>query len=174
MPDLSVFTGRRAEDVFATEPGPWTGHDPLALLEEVLTFIPDDPAEPVPGAVDLIRAARSSGIALAIVTSAGPAWVARCLVTLDSSVDVVVTAEDVTDGKPDPAGFALACLRLGVAPGATWAVEDSPAGVRAALGAGVAVAHGVATTHGPDALRAAGAHAVHTDLTPLVALLAPS
>ena len=30
-PDLSLFTGRRAEDVFATEPGPWTGHDYDAL-----------------------------------------------------------------------------------------------------------------------------------------------
>jgi HAD superfamily hydrolase (TIGR01509 family) len=172
VPDLSVFTGRRAEDVFATEPGPWTGHDPLALLAEVLTFIPNDPAEPVSGAIDLMSAARSSGVALAIVTSAGPAWVTRCLAVLGCSVDVVVTAEDVADGKPDPAGFALACLRLDVSADATWAVEDSPAGVRSALGAGVARVHGVATTHDPGVLRAAGAHAVHRDLTPLVAQLA--
>lgn len=172
VPDLSIFTGRRAEDVFATEPGPWTGHDPLALLEEVLTFIPSDPAEPVSGAVELMRLAHSSGIAMAIVTSAGPDWVARCITTLDCPVDVIVTAADVVDGKPDPAGFALACVRLGLAPGDTWAVEDSPAGVRAALGAGIDVVHGVTTTHDPDALRAAGAHAVHPDLTPLVALIA--
>lgn len=172
VPDLSIFTGRRAEDVFATEPGPWTGHDPLALLAEVLTFIPDDPAEPVPGAVELMRAAQASGVALAIVTSAGPAWVQRCLAVLELTVDAVVTAEDVVDGKPDPAGFALACLRLGVAPAATWAVEDSPAGVVAALGAGVAVVHGVATTHDAATLREAGAHAVHADPAPLVELLA--
>lgn len=173
-PDLSIFTGRRAEDVFATEPGPWAGHDPMALLEEVLTFIPSDPAEPVPGAVELIGMARASGVALAIVTSAGPIWVSRCLAVLDCSVDVVVTAEDVADGKPHPAGFALACVRLGIDPASAWAVEDSPAGLRAALGAGVAIAHGVATTHDAVTLRAAGAHAVHADLTPLVTLLAPS
>lgn len=171
VPDLSVFTGRRAEDVFATEPGPWAGHDPLTLLAEVLTFIPDDAAEPVPGAVELMRAAQASGVALAIVTSAGPAWVARCLEVLHCTVDVVVTAEDVVDGKPDPAGFALACRRLGVPPATTWAVEDSPAGVRSALGARVGVVHGVATTHDADLLSAAGAHAVHPDPTPLAALL---
>jgi sugar-phosphatase len=84
---------------------------------------------------------------------------------------VVVTAEDVVDGKPDPAGYSLACLRLGVSPGATWAVEDSPAGVRSALEAGVAVVHGVATTHDPDVLVGAGAHAVHPDPAPLADLL---
>jgi sugar-phosphatase len=171
VPDLSIFTGRRAEDVFATESGPWTGHDPVALLEEVLPFIPSDPPEAVPGAVELMRAARSSRVAMAIVTSAGPAWVTRCLSVLGCPVDVVVTADDVAYGKPDPGGYALACLRLGVRADATWALEDSPAGVRAALGAGVAVVHGVTTTHDPTVLREAGAHAVHLDLTPLADLI---
>ena len=174
VPDLSIFTGRRAEDVFATESGPWTGHDPFALLEEVLPFIPTDPPEAVPGAVELMRAARSSRVPMAVVTSAGPAWVTRCLSALDCQVDVVVTAEDVEDGKPDPAGYALACLRLGVPADATWALEDSPAGVRAALAAGVAVVHGVTTTHDAAVLREAGAHAVHADPTPLVGLIGPS
>jgi len=172
VPDLSVFTGRRAEDVFVTEPGPWTGQDPLELLAEVVRFIPTEPPEPLPGAVALMAAARSSGVAMAIVTSAGPAWVTRCLSVLGCPVDVVVTADDIVDGKPDPAGYVLACLRLGVAPDATWAVEDSPAGVRSALDAGVGAVHGVATTHDPDVLSAAGAHVVHADPAPLAELLA--
>ncbi len=28
VPDLGIFTGRRALDVFATEPGPWSGLGP--------------------------------------------------------------------------------------------------------------------------------------------------
>ena len=48
--DLSIFTGRRAEDVFATEPGPWSGLDPAALHLEVLPFVPARPPDPVPGA----------------------------------------------------------------------------------------------------------------------------
>ena len=171
MPDLSIFTGRRAQDVFATEPGPWTGGDPDDLAREVIAFIPDDPPTPVPGARDLLVGARTSGVPLAIVTSAGPAWVERSLDALAlplDSVDVVVTARDVVDGKPHPAGFALALERLGAAPVGALAVEDSPAGVRAALGAGVRRVHGVRTTHATHVLEAAGAVEVHDDLRPLL------
>ncbi len=175
VPDLSVFTGRRAEDVFATEPGPWAGLDPAEVLAGVLAHVPDEAAPAVPGARDLVVAARSGGVPVAIVTSAGPAWVERSLVeslglTLDS-VDTVVTARDVADGKPHPAGFALACERLGVDASRAVAAEDSPAGVRAALAAGVRRVHGIATTHPEAVLAAAGATAVDDDLRPLLGLL---
>ncbi len=175
VPDLSVFTGRRAEDVFAAEPGPWAGLDPHALLAEVLTHVPDEAAVAVPGARDLVLAARAAGIRLAIVTSAGPAWVERSLVeslglSLDA-VDTVVTARDVVDGKPDPAGYALAAVRMRVDPTLALAVEDSPAGVLAALGAGVRHVHGIRTTHPTALLAEAGAVEVHADLRPLVGLV---
>ena len=175
VPDLSVFTGRRAEDVFATEPGPWQGHDPAALLAEVLPHIPDEPADAVPGARDLVVAARAAGVRLAIVTSAGPAWVERSLVeslglSLEA-VDTVVTARDVLAGKPDPAGYALAVARLDVDPALSLAVEDSPAGVVAALTADVGRVHGVSTSHAAGSLVDAGVVAVHDDLRPLVRLI---
>ena len=177
LPDLSIFTGRRAVDVFATEPGPWAGHDPEVVLAEVLEHVPDEAARAVPGARELIEAARAGGTPVAIVTSAGPAWVERSLVeslTLGpDSVDLVVTSRDVEDGKPHPAGFALACDRLDADPAAALAVEDSPAGVRAALAAGVRRVHGIGTTHPREVLLDAGAVEVHDDLRPLLTLLAP-
>lgn len=174
LPDLTIFTGRRAQDVFSTEPGPWSGEDPDELARQVVAFIPDEPPTPVPGARDLLVGARAAGVPLAIVTSAGPDWVARSLDALGlplDGVDLVVTARDVTDGKPHPAGYALACERLGVDPAAAVAVEDSPAGVRAALGAGVRRVVGVSTTHAGAQLEDAGAVEVHDDLRPLVGLL---
>ncbi|GAA5124964.1 HAD family hydrolase [Alloalcanivorax gelatiniphagus] len=174
LPDLSIFTGRRAEDVFAVEPGPWSGLDPAVLAREVVSFVPADPPTPVPGARDLLVAARAGGVPLAIVTSAGPDWVARSLAALSlplDSVDLVITARDVVDGKPHPAGYALACERLGADPAAAVAAEDSPAGVRAALGAGVRRVVGVATTHTVEQLEAAGASEVHDDLRPLLELV---
>ncbi|HYJ26519.1 MAG TPA: HAD family phosphatase [Nocardioides sp.] len=175
LPDLSVFTGRRAVDVFATEPGPWDGLDPEVVLAEVLEHVPDEAAVAVPGARDLIEAARAGGTPVAIVTSAGPAWVQRSLVEslgLEvDSVDLVVTARDVEDGKPHPAGFALACRRLDADPAAALAAEDSPAGVRAALGAGVRQVHGIGTSHPREVLLDAGAVEVHGDLRPLLPLL---
>lgn len=177
LPDLSIFTGRRAVDVFATEPGPWAGHDPEVVLAEVLEHVPDEAARAVPGARELIEAARAGGTPVAIVTSAGPAWVERSLVeslTLGpDSVDLVVTSRDVEDGKPHPAGFALACDRLDADPATALAVEDSPAGVRAALAAGVRRVHGIGTTHPREVLLDAGAVEVHDDLRPLLTLLAP-
>ena len=174
-PDLALFTGRRAEDVFVTEPGPWTGLDPVALAEEVMAFVfaGEDP-EPVAGAVALIAAARRYDVPLAVVTSAGPDWVQRAVGgTLDSlhHLEVIVTRDDVAEGKPDPAGYLLACSQLGVDAAGAMAVEDSPAGVRAALDAGVGRVVGVSTTHDADELAAAGAHVVLPDLTDLVDLL---
>lgn len=53
---------------------------------------------------------------------------------------VMVTAEDVSRGKPDPEGFLLAAKKLGVNVGDCLVFEDSPAGVAAAKAAGAHVA----------------------------------
>lgn len=174
-PDLSVFTGRRAADVFPTLPGPWQAHDPVPLSAEVVGLVPRDvPPEEVPGAGDLVRAAASLGIRVAIVTSAGPDWVQTAvgdgLAVLDL-VELVVTARDVADGKPHPAGFLLACERLTVDPGDTLAVEDSVAGVAAAVAAGVGTVIGVTTSASAAQLADAGAQATYADLRPVSALL---
>jgi sugar-phosphatase len=53
---------------------------------------------------------------------------------------VLVTAEDVRRGKPDPEGFLLAARRLDVRIEECLVFEDSPAGVAAAKAAGAHVA----------------------------------
>ena len=52
--------------------------------------------------------------------------------------DVVVTADDVSHGKPDPEPFALAAERLGFAPERCLVVEDAPAGLASGRAAGCA------------------------------------
>jgi sugar-phosphatase len=171
---LSLFTGRRADDVFATEPGPWSGEPPAALHDEVLGHLdPDRLPEPVPGVVELVDAVAAAGVPLAVVTSAGPDWVAATvdrLLGVRERFEVVVTRDDVEDGKPHPAGYRLACRRLGVDPAWSVAVEDSPAGVTAAVAAGVGRVYGVTTTWPGEVLDEAGATGVVPDLHPLVAL----
>jgi mannitol-1-/sugar-/sorbitol-6-phosphatase len=54
--------------------------------------------------------------------------------------DVMITAEDVQRGKPDPQGFLLGAQRLGVSIGQCLVFEDSHAGVAAAKAAGAHVA----------------------------------
>jgi sugar-phosphatase len=53
---------------------------------------------------------------------------------------VLITAEDVERGKPDPQGFRKAATLLGVAIEKCLVFEDSPAGVAAAKAAGAHVA----------------------------------
>lgn len=172
VPDLALFTGRRAEDVLPTVDGPWRDDDHAAIAREVTALVPTDVApEAVLGAAELVRAAADSGVRVAVVTSAGPAWVQQALgdgLGLLGLVDLVVTAEDVVDGKPHPAGYLLACERLGLHPGTTLAAEDSIAGVRAAVAAGVGHVVGVTTSRPAGELRDAGAHAAYADLRPVV------
>jgi glycerol-1-phosphatase len=60
---------------------------------------------------------------------------------------VLVTAEDVVHGKPDPACYALAREKLGLAPDTrVLVIEDAPAGVKAGKGAGCDVL-ALATSH---------------------------
>jgi sugar-phosphatase len=69
---------------------------------------------------------------------------------------VLITAEDTPRGKPDPAGYLLAASRLGFAAGDCVAIEDSPAGVRAARRAGMVVI-AVTNTHRREELTEANA-----------------
>ncbi|MGE1172450.1 HAD-IA family hydrolase [Pseudomonas sp. BW7P1] len=49
---------------------------------------------------------------------------------------VMITAEDVTAGKPDPAGYTLAAKRLGLEPADCLIFEDAAVGIQAAEAAG--------------------------------------
>ncbi|TWB12253.1 sugar-phosphatase [Nitrospirillum amazonense] len=62
---------------------------------------------------------------------------------------VIVTAEDVSRGKPAPDPFLLAARQLEVAPRDCLVWEDAPAGIAAGEAAGAAVAVITATHHQP-------------------------
>lgn len=63
--------------------------------------------------------------------------------------EVMVTAEDVTAGKPDPAGYRLAARRLGVEPEQCLVFEDATVGILAAEAAGADVMIVTATHEQP-------------------------
>ena len=70
--------------------------------------------------------------------------------------DVIVTAADVTLGKPDPEVYLEAARRLRAQPAASLVFQDSVVGVEAARRAGMR-AIGVTTAHSAEDLHAAGA-----------------
>ena len=70
--------------------------------------------------------------------------------------DVLVTADRVTRGTPDPEGYLAAARALGFAPARCIVVEDAPVGVEAARRAGMRCI-AVTSTHSPGELTAATA-----------------
>jgi sugar-phosphatase len=166
-----VYMGRRAADVLAQVPGPWRPADVPGALAELRAHAHDGAADVavVPGAVELVRELQGRGHRLAVVTSAGSDWAGRVLdgvLGVGDAVEVRVTAEEVTVGKPSPEGYLRACRRLGVDPADCAAVEDSPSGIRALVAAGVGTVVGVTTTSSADVLQAAGATVTVADLRP--------
>jgi hypothetical protein len=65
--------------------------------------------------------------------------------------DAVVTAEDVSEGKPSPQPYLLASAQLRRPSSECVVVEDSPSGVASAKKAGMRCV-AIASTHDPDVL----------------------
>ena len=53
--------------------------------------------------------------------------------------EIVVTADDVTNGKPDPEPYKRGAELLHISPAECLVIEDAPAGIRSAHGAGMKV-----------------------------------
>lgn len=59
---------------------------------------------------------------------------------IDGCFSKIVTAEDTPKSKPDPAPYQLTCEKLGIDdPATVVAIEDTPAGIMSAKGAGLKV-----------------------------------
>jgi HAD superfamily hydrolase (TIGR01509 family) len=91
-----------------------------------------------PHNIALLRDVRGQGYPAALATQSHRRETLRVLEILgiEDEFDVIVTREDVEHGKPDPEMHLLAARELGVAAGECLAIEDSPAGIKAALASG--------------------------------------
>jgi beta-phosphoglucomutase len=107
----------------------------------------------LPGAVELVQAAAAADVPVAICSGAlgDEVRLASRAIGIDGMVAVIVAAEDVKRGKPDPEGYLKAARLLAqhagveVTPGRCVVCEDSPAGIAAGKTAGMAVV-GLRTT----------------------------
>jgi sugar-phosphatase len=77
---------------------------------------------------------------------------------------VMICADEIERGKPDPEGYLAAATRLGQLPADCIVIEDAPSGIDAARGAGMRVL-AIASTYPPE--RLAAADAVVRDLADL-------
>ncbi len=135
---LSYSHGRQAPDTVGrflprgADPAPvlaWLQSEELERVEGI---------REVPGARRLLDAL--AGARVAVVTSAPRPLALRRLEAAGLPVPrVLVAAEDVSAGKPDPAGYLRAAAELEVEASRCLVLEDAEAGVRAGIAAGARV-----------------------------------
>jgi mannitol-1-/sugar-/sorbitol-6-phosphatase len=161
-PFLRVCHGRRAlETIQLAAPQ-------LDAVAEIAAFVPDDSGGgaligPTEGAARLIETLPWGSWAVA---TSGPR--AAAIERLRSAglpiPPVLVCAEDVARGKPNPDAYLMAAAALGVSPADCIVIEDAPAGVEAARAAGMGVV-ALTTTHPAEDLsadaRASSLSAIH-------------
>ncbi len=118
----------------------------------------------IPGVKNLLKQCSNGNLCMGLVTSALIEKVERMLegLNFDSPFRVIVTAERVKKGKPDPECYWLAARELGVQAEQAIVFEDSLSGVQAASGAGATVI-GINEPQFADILQEAGAGLVLPD-----------
>jgi HAD superfamily hydrolase (TIGR01509 family) len=119
------------------------GLTPRQVAEQVIAAMAAEYSQHLPllpGAVDAVRILAGRW-PLGVASSSPRSLIATVLVAadLESAFAAVVSSEEVRRGKPAPDVYLAAADRLGAAPGACAAVEDSSNGLRAAAAAGCTV-----------------------------------
>ncbi|MEJ2817375.1 HAD-IA family hydrolase [Caulobacter sp. CCG-8] len=145
---LPTIHGVRAEETIRRQnlAGVDIALETLAILRAEVADV--EGVIPIPGAEAFLRALPADR--WAVVTSAQRELALRRLEAAGLPVPAeLITAEDVTRGKPAPDGYALAARRLGVAAEACLVFEDAPAGLLAGEAAGADVIMITATHRHP-------------------------
>ncbi len=109
----------------------------------------------MPGAAELLKAI--PGGRWCVVTS-GTGYLATSRLKLANlpTPKVLVSADDVSKGKPDPEPYLMGARLLGMNPAECLVIEDAPAGIRAAHAGGMR-AIGITSTYPAPALHEADA-----------------
>jgi beta-phosphoglucomutase family hydrolase len=109
--------------------------------------------EPLPGVLEVLRMLKENGVPCSVASSTHRENIETIfdVIGVRGYFQAVVTAEDVSHGKPDPEVFLKAAEKLGREPRNCVVFEDAHVGIEAGLAAGSKVI-AVATTNPLDSL----------------------
>lgn len=158
---LKVCHGRRTEDTVAQFVAP---RQRVAATARLLALQESADLEGVlalPGARRLLDALPRTHWA-AVTSGPRSLMAARLAAARLPAPELLIGAEDVSTGKPDPESYLKAAAALGIEAQDCLVVEDAPAGVGAGRAAGAQVL-AVTTTH--SATELSDAHVVVADLS---------
>jgi beta-phosphoglucomutase-like phosphatase (HAD superfamily) len=132
--------------VLMTKYGVMTPQDALtAVRYEIYYEMVGDPQvirdNQWPYTVDVLKVAKKNGCQTGLATLSKRQDVTHVInsLNIEALLDVVITAEDVTKGKPDPQIYLLAAEMLGIPPQECLVLEDSVNGIKSGLAAGMSV-----------------------------------
>ncbi len=108
---------------------------------------------PLPGVLRIIKDLKSKGFKLAVGSSGPPENVELLLsqLKIKSYFNMIITAADVKDGKPEPDVFLNVAKTLNINPKNCIVIEDAPVGIEAAKRAGM-ISIALKTTHNKEEL----------------------
>ncbi len=156
---ISIFAGRTDQEGFELIAHKYGIELPINELlrkkaELYLSLFPEN-KKTYPGVIELITML-SEKLVLALTSSSTRKEIDLVLNTFEvrDKFKIIVSAEDVSQGKPDPEPYLITSQKLGILPEFCVVIEDSRSGVRSAIDAGMKCI-GVTTTHDLDALHAA-------------------
>jgi beta-phosphoglucomutase len=98
-----------------------------------------DESELLPGAKEYITALRKRGVGIALGSASKNAELILRKLNITGLFDVIVDGNKVSNAKPDPEVFLVACRELRLTPAECVVFEDAAAGVQAAKAAGMQV-----------------------------------
>lgn len=163
-------TGSSTIDLtFRREKGrPATEQEKEAIYRQKTHFFNACPeAQPLPGAAELLNLVKRSNLKPILVTGSGQHALLSRLEKFFPGIftpELMVTAFDVTHGKPHPEPYLMALQKGGIAPHEAVVVENAPLGVESAHRAGIFT---VAVNTGPlpdSVLQEAGADLLYPSM----------
>jgi mannitol-1-/sugar-/sorbitol-6-phosphatase len=141
---LAVAHGRRTLETMELIAPDLASPEEAARLDALESEV-DGGETMIPGAAALLASLPADR--WAVVTSAGVALARRRIASVGLPIPrVLVGADDVVEGKPNPEGYLMAARRLGAPIERCVVLEDTPAGVLAGMAAGATVI-GLRTTY---------------------------
>ncbi|KAJ5635832.1 Glycerol-3-phosphate phosphatase [Penicillium longicatenatum] len=162
---LATSHGRRSIDVMQLYDQSKANWEYVNFVEGRIPQKYGSDAVEIPGGRDLLNALETAGAKWGVVTSGTSALIDGWLGVMKlARPKILVVAQDVELGKPDPRCYLLGRKKLGLEDSTSIVVlEDAPSGIKAGKAAGFKVI-ALKTTHSLEKLQAAGADWIVEDL----------
>lgn len=127
------------KDMFARADQPVDLEKIVAQKWKIVFEIATGHIQPIEGAPALIKKLKENGFPLAIASASAKSFINLVMkeLGLENIFDVLVSATEVTKGKPAPDIFLKAAKKLGVKPEDCTVIEDGIKGMEAAKNAGM-------------------------------------